>query len=157
MVVHRRKKVVKYRGSVTHGGGSRKKRRGAGSRGGRGRAGTGKRAGHKKNVKGFPALGRKGFTSRQRVGRKLLVINVGDLEKKIRKGKIKEGELIDLASQGVDKLLGAGKVGSKLKVKVLSFSRQAEEKIRKAGGEIVGAGKPGVKESEEVKESRREN
>ena len=42
MVVYKRKKVTKYRGSVTHGGGSRKKRRGAGSIGGRGNAGTGK-------------------------------------------------------------------------------------------------------------------
>ena len=48
MVVNRRKKVVKYRGHSNHGGGMRKKRRGAGSRGGRGNAGTGKRAGHKK-------------------------------------------------------------------------------------------------------------
>ncbi|MFC1801131.1 uL15 family ribosomal protein, partial [Nanoarchaeota archaeon] len=37
-------KASKMRGSKTHGGGSMKKRRGAGHRGGRGRAGYGKRA-----------------------------------------------------------------------------------------------------------------
>lgn len=139
MVVHRRKKVTKYRGSVTHGCGSRKKRRGAGSRGGRGRAGTGKRAGHKKNVKPFQALGRYGFTSlsKLRKEKKFGFINVGDLERKIKEWKIKEGELVDLASRGINKLLGSGEVKTKLKIKVSSFSRQAEEKIKKAGGEIV--------------------
>ena len=48
MVTYKTKKVSKYRGSSNHGGGMRKKRRGAGSRGGRGNAGTGKRAGQKK-------------------------------------------------------------------------------------------------------------
>ena len=44
MSVNKTKKVGKYRGSKTHGGGHMKKRRGAGNRGGRGMAGTGKRA-----------------------------------------------------------------------------------------------------------------
>ena len=48
MTTHRRKKVKKYRGSKTHGGGSMKKRRGAGNRGGRGNAGSGKRGDAKK-------------------------------------------------------------------------------------------------------------
>src|SRR3989338_1771827 len=64
MVVYKRKKVTKYRGSVTHGGGSRKKRRGAGSRGGRGNAGSGKRAGHKSQ---FTVLGSRGFLPRRAV------------------------------------------------------------------------------------------
>ena len=42
------KKVRKFRGSHTHGYGSKKKHRGAGSRGGRGMAGSGKRADQKK-------------------------------------------------------------------------------------------------------------
>ena len=46
MVVRKAKKVGKYRAKTTHGGGHRKKRTGAGSRGGRGLAGSGKRAGH---------------------------------------------------------------------------------------------------------------
>ena len=48
MVVNKLKKKVKYRGSKTHGCGSMKKRRGAGHRGGRGAAGSGKRGDAKK-------------------------------------------------------------------------------------------------------------
>ena len=66
MPVHKRKKVTKQRGSKTHGWGSMKKHRGAGNRGGRGKAGTGKRADTKKptiinlfGAKGY--FGKKGF------------------------------------------------------------------------------------------------
>ena len=44
MTVNKRTKSSRDRGSKTHGCGSMKKRRGAGNRGGRGMAGTGKRA-----------------------------------------------------------------------------------------------------------------
>ena len=47
MTTHKIKKVRKYRGSKTHGGGHMKKRRGSGNRGGFGKAGTGKRADQK--------------------------------------------------------------------------------------------------------------
>ena len=63
-MANKRKKVNKYRGHTTHGGGHRKKRRGAGSRGGRGRAGSGKRAGHKK-AGGVVISGSKGFLPRR--------------------------------------------------------------------------------------------
>ncbi len=63
----KRKKVTKYRGSKTHGGGSMKKRRGAGSRGGRGRAGSGKKGDVKKPSywHEYPYSGKKGFVSRK--------------------------------------------------------------------------------------------
>ena len=48
MVVNKRKKNSRQRGSTTHGFGSKKKHRGHGSRGGSGLAGTGKRADAKK-------------------------------------------------------------------------------------------------------------
>jgi len=70
MTTHKRKKVVKYRGSHTHGGGAKKKRRGAGNRGGRGLAGSGKRAHHKKQLIfklfGKDYFGKKGFYSIRR-------------------------------------------------------------------------------------------
>ena len=44
----KKKKLVKQRGSKTHGWGSKKKHRGAGNRGGKGNAGSGKRADQKK-------------------------------------------------------------------------------------------------------------
>ena len=48
MTVNKRKKISRYRGSMTHGGGSKKKRRGSGNRGGKGLAGSGKRSDSKK-------------------------------------------------------------------------------------------------------------
>lgn len=152
MVTHRKKKVTKYRGHTTHGCGSRKKRRGAGSRGGRGRAGTGKRAGQKKAGMA-PQLGklRQGGFFRQgseKVNRK--VINVGELtEDRINKwtaeGKVtREGHHynLDLAKLGYGKLLGQGQTHLKLKITVERFAASAEEKIKAAGGEIVSDGKP---------------
>ena len=66
MTTNKRKKVVKYRGSHTHGGGAKKKRRGAGHRGGRGMAGSGKRADQKKptilKLYGNSYFGKKGFS-----------------------------------------------------------------------------------------------
>jgi ribosomal protein L15 len=44
-----------------------------------------------------------------------------------------------LTSLGYTKLLGAGKVTKVLTVKVSSFSKAAAEKIRQAGGEIIGS------------------
>lgn len=142
MVVHRRKKVTKYRGSVTHGGGSRKKRRGAGSRGGRGKAGTGKRAGQKKAGMRYQ-LGRHGFVH-QPYGIPIQTINVGDLTLlKVQKWGKKEGDtyVVDLGKLKVGKLLGTGQTTLKLKVIVARHSAQAEEKIKAAGGSIVSSAK----------------
>ena len=157
MVVKKRKKVGKYRGkgSGTHGGGARKKRRGAGSRGGRGRAGSGKRAGHKKY--GI-VLGRRGFTSKSTTPASK-TLNVGTfttdfVHKSMAAGKIiKEGNyyLIDLAKLGYTKLLGAGNTAFKLKIKVSSCSPQAVEKIEAAGGEIILLAKKSSEDSSEDK------
>ena len=141
MVVRRRKKVVKYRGSITHGGGSRKKRRGAGSRGGRGQAGSGKRAGHKRH--GI-VLGSRGFLPRRSVA-SLKAVNLGyftlsRVDTLLSSGALqKEGSLVvvDLASLGYQKLLGTGTITGKFKFKVASCSARAQEKIKAAGGEVV--------------------
>lgn len=143
MVVYRRKKVTKYRGDSTHGGGARKKRRGAGSRGGRGNAGTGKRAGQKKAGKIMP-LGKFGFLPRRTSVQKVAVINVGDLsvqklERWMMEGKAtKDGAfyVVDLGILGYDKLLGTGKINLKLKIKVAVCSASALEKVRAAGGDV---------------------
>jgi len=142
MVVSKRKKVTKYRAHTTHGGGHRKKRRGAGSRGGRGNAGSGKRASQKvAGLKGF-ALGNKGFTSKT-VGIKAVALNyftAKNLEKLVEKKLItKENDFysIDLAKLGYQKLLGTGNIRLKLKIKVEKFTPKAEEKVKAAGGEII--------------------
>ena len=141
MVVRRSKKAGRYRGHTTHGGGHRKKRRGAGSRGGRGLAGTGKKSGHRKHLHW---LGRTGFTSKRRAAAPK-TINVGFFTKEavlnwVQEGqaaKEKDGYVIDLAKLGYGKLLGAGATLLKLKIIVDSYSAQAEQKITAAGGSII--------------------
>lgn len=147
MVVHRRKKVVKYRGSRSHGGGSGKKRRGAGSRGGVGRAGTGKRAGHKKAGLKLPEQhigAARGFRRRSRMV-KVRTVNVGFftlalVARFVNEGKAKlEGGryTIDLNALGYNKLLGTGTVSGKFMFTVAQCSAQAAEKVRAAGGEVI--------------------
>jgi len=153
MVVTKRKKVTKYRSHTTHGGGHRKKRRGAGSRGGRGNAGSGKRAGHKKA--GISRkLGNRGFTSKKSSRNRTLNVGyftVESVEKLVSAGKvIKEGDnySVDLKKLGYDKLLGTGNIKLKLKVTVPVCTARAEEKIKKAGGEVVSS-----KDKKEKKEA----
>lgn len=136
MTVNKRKKVGKYRGGSTHGYGYRKKHRGAGNRGGRGRAGRGKRSKARKQI--FPKLGRHGFTSIR--SKKTEAINIAGLNELIKRNKIEKKEdiyLIDLSLLGYQKLLGSGETERKLQIKVEQYSKQAEEKIKKAGGLII--------------------
>ena len=147
------KKVRKYRGSKTHGGGSMKKRRGAGSRGGRGRAGSGKRGdGQKPKYWKTWTLGARGFHSKIR--KDVAAVNVSQIDKDIKKlvadgvATSKGGEfVIDLTSIGIQKLLGSGQVRNKLVITVSTASPSAIEKVQEAGGSVV------VEKSEEVKES----
>ena len=143
MVTYKTKKVSKYRGSSNHGGGMRKKRRGAGSRGGRGNAGTGKRAGQKKaGLKNFK-LGSIGFRPRREV-KVVSAINVGDisvakLNAWVAEGKAtKEGAgfAVDLGKLGYTKLLGMGDAVVKLTITIPSCSASAQEKIKAKGGQV---------------------
>ncbi len=146
MVVNRRRKVSKYRGHSNHGGGMRKKRRGAGSRGGRGMAGTGKRAGQKKAGMA-PYLGRlgsKGFLPR-REEKITQAINLAYftpvcVARLVAKGKATSAGAvveIDLTSLGYAALLGTGSVKQKLKLHVARASPKAIEKVKAAGGEVI--------------------
>ncbi|MAF99271.1 MAG: 50S ribosomal protein L15 [Nanoarchaeota archaeon] len=141
MVTTKRKKVAKYRGHVTHGGGHRKKRRGAGNRGGRGNAGSGKRASTNKQSHG--ALGGSGFVPRG-PKKKVRTINVSRLQSKLEmfvlNGKVeKKGDvfIVDLSKIGFDKLLGTGKISAVVEV-TGNVSANAAEKVLKAGGKVVG-------------------
>lgn len=131
MTVNRRKKLSRYRGYSTHGCGSKKKGRGAGNRGGRGMAGTGKRAQQKKPgiLKENPRyLGKYGFKRPQIYYEKDRIINIKDLPDK---------EEINLTGLGYTKLLGEGIPKLKYKITVPSCSKLAKEKIEKAGGQII--------------------
>lgn len=118
------KKAKKMRGSKTHGYGSKKKHRGAGSRGGRGLAGS---SGHKKLyvLKNFPKKD-KGF---KRKNKKIVkTINIGDLKRFDKKA--------DLDKEGYDKVIGKGNITKPLNVRIKRFSKKAKEKIEEAGGKI---------------------
>ena len=149
MVVNKRKKNSRQRGSHTHGWGAMKKHRGAGNRGGRGMAGTGKKGDAKKpsiweNKKYF---GKYGF-SKKGVINAVNPINLNYFEQKTEKllaDKLitKEGDVyvIDASKLGFNKILGCAKLTKKFKITADSFSKGAAEKIKAAGGEVIEAKK----------------
>ena len=138
MTVLKRKKVRKYRGSHTHGGGSKKKRRGSGNRGGFGMAGTGKRADQKKptiiNEYGNTYFGKRGFVVPNK-GIEYKAINLRDLNILIEKKSIKNE--INLKDYKYTKLLATGKLKYPLKITVELASKNAIEKVKKAGGSVI--------------------
>jgi large subunit ribosomal protein L15 len=133
-------KRSKYRGSRTCGGGTHKNRRGAGNRGGRGRAGI--NAHH--FVKwykemGGPVFGKDGFSNSSQIT--VTVMDVGIIDQIIpsllAQGIAKhEGDtiVINTADMGIDKVLGSGKVTKKLNISSQAFSDVAKVKIEKMGG-----------------------
>ena len=145
MVVKKHKKKLRMRGSTTHGWGSRKMHRGAGNRGGRGMAGTGKRGDAKKpsiwgNTKYFGKYGFKRNVKQEDIK----AINIIDLEKMLDSlleskliSKDKDFYDVDLAKLGFQKLLGDGRVTKRLKIRTKYASKKAVEKISKAGGEVI--------------------
>ena len=145
MVVNKRKKFSRQRASHTHGWGSKKKHRGAGNRGGRGMAGSGKRGDALKTLywKDKKYFGKYGF-KKKGIKKEVKAVNIDYIESNL--DKFLDGGIIDLGKLGYNKLLGNGKVKSKLKIKVDSASSKAIEKIKKAGGGVVLAIKKKAKE-----------
>lgn len=136
-------RTKKFRGSRTHGRG-KKAGRGAGLRGGRGKAGLHK---HKYmwTVKYDPNhFGRHGFKRHPSLIKKKTTINVSQVEKNLQKyleekSAKKKGKVIevDLRTMKIDKLLGSGKVTKAMKITVSEASKKASDKIEKAGGEVI--------------------
>ncbi|MDP7260805.1 MAG: uL15m family ribosomal protein [archaeon] len=135
------KKIRKYRGRKT-GGGAKKKRRGAGNRGGRGNAG---RWDHKKMTARARDLTNKKLKP---VNEKLPVINLSQVESIAIRDNLKD---IDLSGY---KVLGEGSLTRALSIKAASFSKSAAAKIKKTGGKIEGAvsAEGGASEPETVTE-----
>ncbi len=146
MTTNKKTKCNKLRGSRTHGWGSPKKHRGAGSRGGVGNAGAGKKGQqnmttiHQKGTR----IGNHGFTRPPVTVNNPRTINLDDLEKHISlyitKGcakQTKDTTEINATKLGYDKILSRGKPSLKLKITAKEFSKSAEEKIKKAGGEAI--------------------
>ena len=144
MTINKKKKNLKQRGSKTHGWGSMKKHRGAGSRGGRGNAGSGKRGDVKKpSYRHEGKNGRHGFSSPV-TNKTVLTINLSLINQRLSKYveskqaiKSKDGIEIDLTKIGYDKLLGTGKVTEKLIISIGQISNKALEKIEAVGGKVI--------------------
>lgn len=134
MPARHRKKISRQRGKGSHGWGAKKKHRGAGSRGGRGRAGLMK---HKKSwvVKYAPDyFGRYGFKIPPKAKKSIRAINLKEIDaiaKNISKTEI------DITELGFQKVLSTGKLTQPLTIKAQIFAKKAKEKIEKAGGHAI--------------------
>jgi large subunit ribosomal protein L15 len=128
----KRKKLVKMRGSKTHGYGSKKKHRGGGSKGGKGQAGQFKhkktffkRWGKEKQPR-FKSLEQKNIRPKEKA------INLGDLIG-LAEGKSE----IDASEFGYGKVLSEGILQRPVTIKAKKFSERAKAKIEAAGGKVV--------------------
>jgi large subunit ribosomal protein L15 len=83
-------------------------------------------------------FGKNGFTSPQSLHRQENAINLKKLEEIVQTSQGEKPQ-VNLTALGYTKLLGTGKVTKPLTVQVSLYSKSAAEKIRKAGGEIVGS------------------
>ena len=148
MTHNKRSKNTRQRGSWTHGWGAKKKHRGAGSRGGRGFAGSGKRGDAKKTLywNDSKYFGKRGFVNVN--AEKEVTINIAHLDaiaetllKKNKAAKENGAISINLKELGYTKLLAAGNTKKKLNITVDKASKNAEEKITKTGGKLTLLGK----------------
>ncbi|HOB59758.1 MAG TPA: uL15m family ribosomal protein [Methanoregulaceae archaeon] len=135
-------KRSKYRGSRTCGGGTHKNRRGAGNRGGRGRAGHRDHRFSHYLLYGEIHNGKDGFYNQ--TARIMRVISVGEIDQMapslLAGGKAtREGDTITLHADqiGIDKILGSGKVTLKMNITARAFSAQAKIKIEAMGGQAL--------------------
>lgn len=162
------KKNTRQRGGKTHGWGSKKKHRGAGNRGGRGNAGSGKRGDQKKPAywnsaktmkssqkRGQNYFGKYGFGMYKRSN--VSVITARELDAKLpvwaaeKKATHASGAYtVDLTSLGYDKLLGTGRISAKVKITVASATAKAVEKVSAAGGSVQLAEAPAEEAAEDA-------
>ena len=127
----KRKKVVKMRGSKTHGYGSKKKHRGGGSQGGKGQAVALK---HKKTF--FKRWGK----AKQPRFKSLEQMNVRPKEKAINLRDLltlTDKDEIDASEFGYGKGLSGGILEKPVTIKAKKFSERAKQKIESAGGKAV--------------------
>ncbi len=135
------------RGSRTCGGGCSKKRRGAGHRGGRGNAGSGKEKKQKFTwfLKYEPDhLGKHGFQRADFLRSDQSGINVSAIDQYIDDflsigcAEYEDDQVVlDVSKLGVRKVLGSGRISRPVIVKASLFSQKAKEKIEEAGGQAI--------------------
>lgn len=135
-------KRSKYRGSRTCGGGTHKNRRGAGNRGGRGRAGQRDHRFSHFYLRGEISNGKHGFVNKTSVH--VSAIDVGDIDQMaealVCEGlATREGDLIaiDATKIGIEKVLGGGQVTHRMSISARAFSERARAKIEEMGGQAT--------------------
>jgi large subunit ribosomal protein L15 len=147
MVVRRRKKSRKLRGSRTHGWGFGKRHRGKGSKAYTG-GGVGKRGAHHETFflsKGIEPIGKHGIQVLPRAAKvRIIIMNVRDIEEHLaefEQKKIAEKKadtyFVDLTKLGFVKVLSEGIASKKLNIICSSYSVKAKEKVMKAGGSVT--------------------
>ncbi|MHC1626297.1 MAG: uL15m family ribosomal protein [Methanoculleaceae archaeon] len=137
-------KRSKYRGSRTCGGGTHKNRRGAGNRGGRGRAGQRDHNYVRHLLQGTVKNGKHGFVPVKR--KSCAVMDIGRIDEiadlLVSNGLARREEgviILDAADLGIDKILGSGRVTRPFHITAREFSGRAVEKIEERGGRAVTA------------------
>jgi len=152
---HKRTKNSRIRGARTVGWGFRQKHKGHGNKGGFGKAGTGKRADHKKQsaeqaVKG-KYFGKQGDTSQGTKRNTYEKINLYAIKDNMFK---KDGDKINLVKH---KILGTGD-GFKAEITALAATASAIAKMEKAGGKIIlPVIKEGIKQYKKVEKSSKDD
>ena len=143
-MIRTKRKINKQRGSRSNGGGCTKKRRGAGNKGGKGKAGMGKQHWTWTVIHDPDHFGKHGLKRPQKMIKKISAVNLIYLEEQaenlIAKGLAsKEGDVIviDVTDLGYDKVLGKGKITKTFKISAPQFSASAIEKIEEVGGEAI--------------------
>src|SRR5580693_2599557 len=132
MVLRREKKNRKYLGTRRWGVGNIKNARGAGDRGGVGEIGRLRKHDWTYITAKAPELIRKkGFTSRN--VKKINEINLRQINEMIKISKEPKAEL-EFRNY---KVLSNGNIEKAVTIKATSFSKQAAEKIKKAGGQAI--------------------
>jgi large subunit ribosomal protein L15 len=154
-------KKRRQRGSRTHSGGTHKNRRGAGHRGGRGRAGRDKHEFHN-----YEPLGKHGFSRPDSITDSIAEIRIQKLDEDIAlyaadgvaetDGDAYVIDARDVVDAGHDvdviKVLGGGQVRNELVVTADAFTAGAVAGIESAGGEAVLSERAEEAEAEDVNE-----
>jgi large subunit ribosomal protein L15 len=90
-------------------------------------------------------FGKRGFKSPKALKSQVNVVNVGQLEEIVTKLELekklekKSGKpFLNLEKLGYHKLLGAGRLTKAITVKVPFCSERAAQKVKEAGGKVIG-------------------
>ena len=150
----KRKKSSRYHGRKrgTCGTGARKKMKGSGHRGGKGMAGTGKRADQKKTLilklYGHDYFGKQGITSKKTERDKRKRINLDSIYKNLESFGKRKGDAYEINLNSYKILAGQLEIKKKLIITAQSASESAIKKVEKAGGKIILIGNKEEKKEE---------